>query len=219
MARYVMANRRAGKFHSAEKAASREALDAGFNGLFAASVNVVNDRNPADRLARRVVVFDADPEEVIAKAPALSSDVLVEPEILHFPVTQVSSLQRSGPPIVGLRASTTIGIAAGAPQLAFTARVTGGGLPMLGADVTLFLADASNQTTRQTMATDASGTATFSHSTDLTPLALVVSPAGGHWSMIVRNVVSGIAVDCPPGMSRSVSRSSTHREERASRLA
>jgi hypothetical protein len=52
-----MANRRAGKFHEFEKEASRAALDAGFSQLFAGSVRVVNDRNPQDRRARRVVLF------------------------------------------------------------------------------------------------------------------------------------------------------------------
>ena len=88
MARYVMANRRAGKFLDVQKRSSRVALEAGFTSLFAASVDVINDLAPADELARRVVVFDADPEEVSAKASTLPTDVIVEPEILHFPVAK-----------------------------------------------------------------------------------------------------------------------------------
>jgi subtilisin len=197
MARYVMANRRAGKFQAAEKSASREAMEVGFDSLFRSSVEVVHDRNPRDPLARRVLVFDADPEEVSAKAPALSSDVLVEPEILHFPVAQVlSTLRRGGPPIVGLRAPNALAFSA-APPLAFTARITGSGAGLFGTEVTLFLTDASNQTTRMTAETDTSGFATFNHPADLSPFAMVIAPAGGHWSLVVRNVVSGMAVDCP----------------------
>ena len=55
MARFVMANRRAGKFLDAQKTASRAALESGFSNLFAASVDVVNDLSPSDELARRVV--------------------------------------------------------------------------------------------------------------------------------------------------------------------
>lgn len=92
MARFVMANRRAGKFLEAEKVASRQAIDAGFNRLFAANVDVVNDLNPADAKARRVMVFEADPEEIAAKAQTLPADVLVEPEILHFPMVEVAGM-------------------------------------------------------------------------------------------------------------------------------
>ena len=58
MARYVMANRRAGKFLDDEKRASRAALAASFDQLFAANVNVIADRDPQDELARRVVLFE-----------------------------------------------------------------------------------------------------------------------------------------------------------------
>ncbi|HET9372619.1 MAG TPA: hypothetical protein VFO19_20290, partial [Vicinamibacterales bacterium] len=88
MARYVMANRRAGKFLDAEKRASRDAIESGFERLFARGVDLIGDLAPADELARRVLVFDADPIEVSAKAGTLSRDVIVEPEILHFPIAK-----------------------------------------------------------------------------------------------------------------------------------
>src|SRR5687768_11624977 len=105
MARYVMANRRAGKFSDSQKLASREAIETGFRRSFSASVDVVSDLNPDDALARRVMVFDADPEEVAAKALTLSADVIVEPEILHFPMVTVA----------GMRALKVLDISAAGP--------------------------------------------------------------------------------------------------------
>ena len=93
MARYVMANRRSGKFLDVEKRASRATVAAGLNQL-SAHVNVIADRDPADDLARRVVVFEADPEEIAAKAAALPTDCIVEAEIL-----QVVREQRSCEPV------------------------------------------------------------------------------------------------------------------------
>ena len=73
MARFVMANRRAGKFLDDEKRASRAALAASFDQLFAANVNVIADRDPQDALARRVVLFDADPEGGVTQSGGIAS--------------------------------------------------------------------------------------------------------------------------------------------------
>jgi len=187
MARYVMANRRAGKFHEFEKEASRRALDSGFKRLFSTNVDVVNDLNPADPLARRMMVFDADPDEVAAKAASLPTDVMVEREILHYPV----------PSVAGLDAAVISEVAAG-PQVGFNAFVTGGGGRLLGATVILIAVDAFNRQHRITLVTDAAGSATFPLPMNLQPAALVVLPAGGFWSMVVRTPVNGAAIDCPP---------------------
>ena len=56
MPRYVMANRRAGKFRESDKAASREAVAMALSTF--TGINVVHDNSPEDTYARRVVVFD-----------------------------------------------------------------------------------------------------------------------------------------------------------------
>ena len=187
MARYVMANRRAGKFHAEQKTASRLALDAAFSANFDKSVDVVSDLNPPDILARRVMVIEADPEEIAAKAPTLPTDVIVEPEILHFPVSMMA----------GMRALAVLDLAA-VPATTFNATVTGGGSPLLGATVIVFARDAANRPHEIKQVTDAAGMATVPLPAALTVVALVVLPAGGFWSMVARNPVSGITVDCPP---------------------
>ena len=188
MARYVMANRRAGKFQRSEKEASRHALDVGFNDLFAASVDVVNDLNPVDTQARRVMVFEADPEEVSAKAPALSSDVIVEPEILHFPAAIA----------VPMRATAVLDVTIGPPALTFSAFITGNGAPLRGATVILVAVDVINRPHEIKQVTDTSGMVTLPLSAALRPVALVALPAGGFWSMVARNPASGLTIDCPP---------------------
>jgi subtilisin len=188
MARYVMANRRAGKFQEIEKKASRAAIESGFTRLFAGNVDIVNDRNPADALARRVVVFDAEPAEVAAKAPTLSSDVIVEPEILHFPTSFVA----------GVDAAAVLDMPLAGPQVTFLALVTGNGAPLAGAKVILFAVDQFNQQKRMTQVTDSTGAANFSLAATLRTVGVIVEPAGGFWSMVFRNAASGVPMDCLP---------------------
>ena len=185
MARYVMANRRAGKFQAAEKRASRAAVASSFSALFAGSVAVVNDLNPRDELARRVIVFDCDPEEANAKAAELPADVLLEPQILHFPA--VLAAAGGVAPLL---------VAAG-PQVSFTAVVTGAGAPLRGADVVLFLVDATNQQTQLTQVTDVAGAVAFWYPAALQPLGVIVEPAGEFWSMVFRGAANGATLDCP----------------------
>src|SRR3954469_9404129 len=141
MARYVMANRRAGKFHTTEKMASRAAVESAFSALFAGNVDIVNDLNPGDELARRVIVFDCDPEEANAKAAELPADVLLEPQILHFPA------------VVAAAGGVAPLLVAAGREGSVTARTTGAGAPIRGADVLVFLVDAPNQQTQLTQVT------------------------------------------------------------------
>jgi subtilisin len=187
MARYVMANRRAGKFQDSQKRASRDALERGFSLSLAASVDVVRDLNPEDELARRVMVFEADPEEVAAKAPMLTGDVIVEREIPHSPLSTLG----------GMRGLSVLSAMLG-PTTAFSAIVTGGGVPLHGATVLLIALDKFNREHEIMDVTDGAGMATLPLSSTLRPAALVVLPAGGFWSMLVRNPASGITVDCVP---------------------
>jgi|SRR5665213_1462751 len=79
--RYVIANRRAGKFDAHDKALSRNLMAqtlATFDPL------IVSDVNPLDPLARRVTIVEADPDEMVSRIAAAPSDVIIEPEILHW---------------------------------------------------------------------------------------------------------------------------------------
>ena len=227
MARYVMANRRAGKFMEGQKRASREALETGFSNLFAASVDIIGDHAPADELARRVVVFDADPEEVTAKASALSADVMVEPEILHFPVARRRPAPRrstrKAKPVARRRLSATgrspavtaratpinpaalagtvagpVTPAAGPLAGAFTIAVTGNGAPLAGAEVLLFLRGPRPMRDPLRSVTNTSGIAAFTIPPGFQPVAAIASPAGNHWAMVARSPAAGVIIDCLP---------------------
>src|SRR5688572_15872983 len=97
MARFIMTNRRAGKFLESQKTASREAVESRFHDTLEANASDISEPPPTDKLARRMFFFDADPEEVAVKAAYFPQDVMVEPEIPHRPV------QRCSPPPVGVQ--------------------------------------------------------------------------------------------------------------------
>src|SRR5688572_17761282 len=84
MARYVVANRRADKVDDSEQRAARAAMDRAVASV-APRIDVVGDNEPRDETRRRVMVVEADP--LVAAELASAPDVLVEPEILHWPVT------------------------------------------------------------------------------------------------------------------------------------
>jgi subtilisin family serine protease len=194
MARFIMTNRRAGKFLESQKKASREAVEAGFRTMFEASADSISQPTPPDDLARRVFFFDADPEEVAVKAADFPQDVIVEPEIPHRPV------QRWGPPPVGVQATAVleaIPTAAAAPQV--SVRVVGSGAPLHGAGVILTVRDLVGEQRRFHAETDADGEASLLFPPGLTPTSLVVLPAGGHWSVVLRAPFgANVQINCPP---------------------
>lgn len=181
MARYVMSNRRAGKFQESEKLASRAAMQSTLARLFADSVDVVSDLNPDDETARRVMIIDCDPEEASAKAADLPSDVLFEPEILHYPSQLVAG---AGP-------------APGGPHQTFRAVITGAGTPIPGAEALLFLRDTRHHQTTLTQISDATGSVSFSYPAHLQLVGVIVVPAGNFWEMVFRNPATGAVLDCP----------------------
>src|SRR5207248_1630337 len=78
MTQYVLMNRRAGKFTTEAKTASRAAVATTVARLSGSS-RVVADRDPADETARRVVVLDADAAQVARLRSTLPPDAILEP--------------------------------------------------------------------------------------------------------------------------------------------
>ena len=192
MAKYVLSNRRAGKFDEAEKRAARAAAEQSF-AMLEAGADVISRLAPADATAREVIVFEANPAEVEAKAALAGPDVLIEPEILHFPVQMHTTL----PMDVALAGGASSSLLAGS-GLPFKVTVKGATKPLPKAEVVLILRAAGGSQTTLTALTNTKGKADFSHSSAWTPAALIVSPAGDHWSMVVRGPASGLTVTCPP---------------------
>jgi hypothetical protein len=195
-ARFVMANRRAGKFGDA-RLVSRQSLEATLLSVDA-GINVLADNEPNDPYARRVVVFEADPAEVQAKVA--DPNVLIEPEILHWPDTvppaDLLDAQRASADIMASMSS--LGLSSTFPLLAnvaMTVMVRGGGAPLYGASVLLY-ASGTSLPQPVTTVTDLSGTAVFSLPVGSTLSALVVIPAGGFWTMVKRGPSFNETVDC-----------------------
>jgi hypothetical protein len=82
----VLSHKRAGIPNEA-KAAARERASTAFAELFADSADLVGGIAPAAEARREIVIFEASPTEVAAKRKRIGSDVLLEPEILHFPAS------------------------------------------------------------------------------------------------------------------------------------
>jgi len=189
MPRYVMASRRAGKFHEHEKQAAREAIDLTVNAM-SSGISVLGDLNPPDPEARRGLIFESDPGEIAAVAAELPSDVIVEPEILHEydsigPMDFVTADRRmlDGP----------VGSGAG-----FDVRVRGDGADLRGAEVLIFLRGLGGLERQLEATTNGRGRVSFDFSTFWTPSALLAIPAGNFWPTIVRGPVDGVTVDCLP---------------------
>ena len=191
MAKFVMANRRAGKFHEPEKRGSRRALDAAFQPL-AGDVDVLHDFAPPDDTLRRVIVFEADPVELAARAPALPADVMLEPEILHYPANAVPldllAMHRA--------AATPAALAGDGSGLQVEAR--GNGAPLEGAEVILFLRGFGDVRAKLEGHTGPDGRVAFTFSPFFQPLGFIVAPAGDFWDVLVRGGRGTVAVDCPP---------------------
>ena len=189
LARYVMANRRAGRFRENEKRSSRDAVRVAMASI-ASGVNVVADTNPPDPMARRVVVFDADPSDLRYLTPL--PDVLVEPEILHW----TNSIP---PPAELVRVNRTELMAplGGARDGTLDVLVKGAARPLEGVTVQLFLRGAGTLTRKLVVVTGTDGVAHFSFPSFWKASVLIVIPAGNFWSMIARGPASPVTVDCP----------------------
>ena len=186
MGRYVMANRRAGKFRDDEKAASRAALGGVLGGV-TANADIVCDRAPDDATARRVVIFEADSAEMAARTHEMPPDVFLEPEILHW----VSPMDFLGVGHFIPSNSTGVG-----KTVSMRVTVRGSG-PLRGARVSLYLRAPGGLRSRLDGITGAKGSVTFRFGDFFHASAAVVAPAADFWSVVVRGLAGNPIVECP----------------------
>src|SRR5215813_8783806 len=157
MARFVMANRRAGKFKETEKRASRASLDLAFAEGLEGSVKVFGDTRPQDDQARRIIKFEATSEEVAARVKELPPDVIIEPEILHYPLFG-PRFHSSWLPFVAGAQPLDAGVGS-----SLRVHVTGDGNDLIGATLTLYLRGALGRSIKMTQITPASGSVSFDY--------------------------------------------------------
>lgn len=188
MAQYVMINRRAGKFTTEAKVASRATVADALQAI--PGGDIVADHNPADELARRIVVFDANPDEVAAMRQGLSSDVMIEPLIrrsLHGhrrPMQFAKSLPTSNVTLAAARSAS----------FSFTAKGSGKVLPNI--EALIYLRDNSGGVRNQKVKTDAQGRASLVIPSGSVVAAVEPIPYAANWIMIADAPSSGAIVDC-----------------------
>lgn len=194
MPRYVMSHRRAGRFVLAEKVASRAAMERSLLQVESlAAANVLFDNAPADSTSRRIVVFEAEEADLAGIAASAGEDVLIEPELLRWPMTVVA------PP--EFRTLQAGGAAAPAPTgtgLTFEITARSGGQPLAHANVTLYFQGVGGGMTFAEGEADAAGRISFPHSPYWQPAAVVVTPYSGAWGTVVRGPSSPLVVACDP---------------------
>jgi subtilisin len=197
MARYVMASRRAGKFHESEKVTARKSVDAAIS-IVHSSVAVVTDRVPMEPTDRRVFTFDADPADVAALRAELDRDVILEPQVLRYPSVRrapadflaLGNLPASPQEAVGSGSTLRVEVVGASAAAAAS--------PLRGADVILFLRGPGGLQRKLEQPTDSIGACSFSFASVFQAAALVVVPVGDYWPMVVRGItVDAVRVSCP----------------------
>ncbi|WP_181180423.1 S8 family serine peptidase [Mesorhizobium sp. B1-1-7] len=149
--------------------------------------NVVGQTaNHPSESGRRVVIFEAPPEDVAAAARSFGSDVLIEPLIPHkLLVDRVGGVQD---PHADNRLAAAQSI---------VVVVSGSGAVIQGAELTLVLrfGDAER---RLAAVTDITGRGSFSFEPFWSAAALIVAPVEGFWPMVVTNPTGvQFKIDCP----------------------
>jgi subtilisin family serine protease len=193
MPQYVLVNRRAGKFTPEAKHASRAAVATTLMRL-EGSVRVVHDKDPADDLARRVVLLDADAAQVAKIRSTMPADAILEPAVRrslhhHTPVEVKTSLPLSA----ALTART-----ARATASSYRVTIKGGGKPLSGIDVMFYLQDRAGQTHTTDTTTNSLGQARINVPAGHQVLFVEPIPYAGFWIMIAEAPPSGSTIDCAP---------------------
>jgi subtilisin family serine protease len=188
MARFVLANRKAGVFRQSAKETARSSASYALSKFDKAKV--IFNLEPNDPWERRISVFEADPREIAYRRSNLPADVIIEPEIFYW--QQVAPPRDLfGPPGGGSVPSL------GAATSAFRIGVTTAGRPAPSVLTMLYLRGPGGSQQDIPARTDQAGIASFNVTSGYTPAAVLVLPAN-YWSMLSRSPTNGVAIDCPP---------------------
>jgi subtilisin len=190
MAKYVMINRRAGKFTEEAKLASRASIASAMS--LVSSKDILEDRSPKDKLARRVVVLDLDEAGATRLASQISSDVALEPLVrrqLHY--HRPAEVRDATPLAPRIAAAVN---AAGQYQVSITA----GGASLGNIDVMFYVADQSGHINTTTVHAPANGRAGISLTAGQRVVFVEPIPYAGSWIMLAEAPPSGSTVDCTP---------------------
>jgi subtilisin len=187
MPKYVLVNRRSGMFTNNAKVASRATVSATLGLL--SSARILADHQPADPLARQVVLLEADAAQVAALRSTLPPDAILEPAIQRHLHRRVPIELRPAIPHV----ATAVG-----GGIAYRATIMAGGKPLAKIDVMLYLRDPSGQVQNQTIKTDAKGKVAFRLPNGYQMAFVEPIPYASFWIMLAEAPPSGSTIDCLP---------------------
>ncbi|MDE0331669.1 MAG: S8 family serine peptidase [Nitrospinae bacterium] len=191
MSRFLMTNRRAGKFSNSEKLKSRKALLETMDSSFISNVDKIIESKPKRDTARAVVYFEAEDEFINQKKDSIDRDVIIEPEIFHY-----NSSIRPAELVQLPRSSLSDDVNFG-NTINFNLTIQGAGNPLYGCEVILHLRTGGiNRSTSRV--TNRNGRVRFTFSDSFSISTIVVVPAAGFWPMMFRGLRSGNIVECPP---------------------
>lgn len=194
MARYIMANRRAGKFSTEEKRASRASISRIMSGSFLSGADIISNNEPKQDTSRQLVLFEAEPDEIEAKIRSLPENVIVEPEIIHQRLNIHRPMDFLG---IASKSSSSLPLQTVGNTTTLSVEVKSGSMPLPNAEVILFLRFL-NSDQDITTTTDSNGKASLTFSSLWSASAMVVLPAGNYWPMVQRGPTNSVVIDCPP---------------------
>jgi len=194
MTRFILSNRRRPEGASGGDRSNGRSLSSAMDMLHGDADVLRESASPDGQVPRRVM-FEADPARASEIARTFAGEVIVEPEILHFPMPTLRSVMA---PIdfAGVAAQgAPLAIAGGDGLLSAT--LLGGGAPLPGAEALLYVRGSDRLERVLETRSDANGAVRFEYPTFFRPSVLVVVPGGGFWGLSVRGPRDGLVVDCP----------------------
>ncbi len=190
----VISNRRAGKFTSTEKKASRDAIAAVAKSL--SKDKVVSDQKPHYDTGRRKVIYEATEGQMKALQNDAPEDVIIEP-VVEYQLDKNALGAFAEADIVRLDS----GFPTGSGQT-FTFEIRGGGQPLPNAEVYLVARPRTGRNKVFTTTSDPKGQAVFTLTMLFQPLMVVVVPYSDFWPMERHVTGNRQTVVCPPLPSR-----------------
>lgn len=190
MARYVMANRKAGKFSASEKLASRASISRVMSSSFMLGTEILSRNQPKHETSRQLVLFEAEPDEIEAKIRTLPEDVIVEPEIIHQRLNIYRPMDFLG---VSRESSSSFPLRT-VGNNTISVEVKSGSIPLPNAKVILFLRFLGSDVER-TDTTDSNGKTNLTFPSSWSASAIVVLPAGNYWPMVQRGPSGSVVID------------------------
>lgn len=182
MARYIIVNRRAGLFTQEAKIASRESVDSALAEI--SDAKIISDRQPKDRLARRVVVFDAAPGRIARVASKLPRSVVIEPLVRR-------KLHQHLRPMI-MRNSIPLNVSAvRTGKAGYVIKISAGGKPLGDIQVLFYLVTSSGQMTTNSLNTDASGKVAINPPAGYQISMVEPIPFDSYWIMLEESPATG----------------------------